>query len=158
MQEKHKAGIKGFINAVLLSLAILLGYDFIDTAFRMSGIDFAGREIILTVHAVALCSVLVYFVITRYAALYTYEMKQKSVVITRKIGYRERIEEIRNTELCSLTSKRPLREVKKVYRMQKTILSGSVYYVLYKRGREYYIMQISCSKEFARAIEERIKG
>ena len=158
MKESHKAGIKGYINSVLLALAILLGYDFIDTAFRMSESDFSGREMILTVLAVVFGSVLVYFVITRYAAVYTYEAGEKSVIITRKIGHRERVTEIKNRDICSIDLKKPLQDAKKIYRMQKTILPGKdTYYIVYKNGREYYIMQIGCSKKFAQVVNERIK-
>lgn len=157
MKEQQRAGIKGYVSAVLLALAILLGYDFIDTAFRMWGRNFTGREMILTVLAAAVGAAAVYLVITRYAAVYTYEMNQKSIVITRKIGHRERTIEIKNTEICGISKEKPEREVKRIYRMQKTILSNGVYYILYKQGGEYYIVRISSSDKFAKAIEERIK-
>lgn len=160
MTEKNAAGFRELVYSVLWAALILTAYDFADTALRMIyGADAApGRNLALTVAAIAAGCVLVYFVMTRYAAVYTYEANEKTLRLTRKIGKREKAVEIKNRDIRSLSKKKPHSVPKTIVNMRKTVFSDKrVYYLVYvKSGREEMAV-FEPSREMAAEISSRVK-
>ena len=162
MTEKNAAGIKEAVFAVLWAAAILIAYDLTDTALRLyaSGPGDSGPwwNMSLTVCAIAAGCVVVYFVLTRYAASFTYEAGKRAIRLTRKIGHRERIAEIKYSDIISFSRERPQNMPKPVRKFGKTVFSGkNAYYITYKNGSAKETVIFEPSEKMAEEISARMK-
>ena len=160
MEEKCAAGVKELLYSIMAVIALLLGYDFIGTAFRlMSGQNgYSGQNLVLTVLAVAIGCVIAYFVLTRYGAVFTYTAEEKKIYIKRRIGHREKVIEIKNRDIVSVSKSAPYKETKKVYKMCKSIVSQkNRYYLVYKNNGERETVIFEPSQNLVKEISKRVK-
>lgn len=160
MTEKNAAGFLELVYSVLWAALILAVYDVSDTALRLmsDGAPNPGRNLMLTVAAVCAGCVLVYFVMMRYAAVFTYETGEKSVRLSRKVGKREKTVEIKNREIRSISKRKPQNPPKTVYNMRKTVFSDKrVYYLIYVKGGREEMAVFEPSEEMAMKISSRVK-
>lgn len=158
MTEKNTAGLKEAIFAVLWAVAILTGYDLANTAMRLYGSDKFGSNMMLTIFAIIAGCVLVYFVLTRYAAVFIYDADKKSLRITRKIGHRERAVEVKYRNIISFSRKIPENPPKPVYKMRKTVFSNkNAYCLIYKNGSARETVIFEPSERLAEIIKSMMK-
>ena len=158
MTEKCAAGVKEAIFAVLWAIAILIGYDLADTAMRLYTSDSFASNMMLTVFAIIAGCVLVYFVLTRYAAVFIYDADKKSIHLTRKIGHRERAVEVKYKSIISFSRKIPENPPKPVHKMRKTVFSNkNAYCLIYKNGSAKETVIFEPSKRLAEEIQSRMK-
>ena len=158
MTEKRAAGVKEAIFAVLWAIAILIGYDLADTAMRLYGSDNFGSNMALTIFAIIAGCVLVYFVLTRYAAVFIYDADKKSIRITRKIGHRERAVEVKYRNIISFSKKIPENPPKPVHKMRKTVFSNkNAYCLIYKNGFARETVIFEPSRKLAEEIQSNMK-
>ena len=158
MTEKNTAGLKEAIFAVLLAAAILIGYDLADTAMRLYGSKSFSSNMMLTIFAIIAGCVLVYLVLTRYAAVFIYDTDEKSIRLTRKIGHRERSVEVRYRDIISFSKKIPSNPPKPVYKMRKTVFSDKhAYCLIYKHGSARETVIFEPSRKLARVIQSKVK-
>ena len=158
MTEKNTAGAKEAIFAVLWAVAILIGYDLADTAMRMYTTDTFGSNMMLTIFTIIAGCVLVYFTLTRYAAVFIYDADKKSIRITRKIGHREKSVEIRYRDIISFSRKMPDNPPKPVYKMRKTVFSNkNAYCLIYKNGSARETVIFEPSRKLAEIIQSSMK-
>lgn len=160
MTEKNAAGFRELVYAVAWAAMILVVYDLADTAMRMwlKNGDYAGRNLVLTITAIAAGCVLAYFVMTRYASVYIYDIDEKSLRLTRKIGKREKAVEIKNKEIRSFSAVKPQCPPKTVVNMRKTVFSDKkLYYLVYRQGGESKMAVFEPSERLAAEISSRIK-
>lgn len=114
MKETCTGGKKEFVIAFFIAAALYFVSEYIKYILP------AYKAIGIVVQILLFC-ILVYFVMTRYSAVYTYELDKSFLRITRKIGHREKQLEIKCRDMNSLT-KTPPKGVK-IYNMKKTIFS-----------------------------------
>ena len=153
MTEKRTAGIKEAIYSVLWAVAILIGYDLTDTAMRLYGSDTFGSNMVLTIAAILAGCVLVYFVLTRYAAVFIYDADKKSIRLTRKIGHRERAVEVKYKDIISFSKRIPENPPKPVHKMKKTVFSNkNAYCLIYKNKSARETVIFEPSKRLAERI------
>ena len=157
MTEKNTAGVKESIFAVLWAIAILIGYDLADTAMRLYTADSFGSNMMLTILAIVAGCVLVYFVLTRYAAVFIYDADKKSISLTRKIGHRERNVKVKYKDIISFSRKIPENPPKPVYKMRKTVFSGkNAYCLIYKNGSARETVIFEPSQGLAEEIQSKM--
>ena len=159
MTEKNSAGIKEMIYSVLWAVVILIGYDITQTAMKLAlGEGYKGRDLILTCALILAGCVLVYIVLTRYASTFIYEINEKSVCITRKIGHRERKYDIKNKDIRYISKTQPNMSIEKSYKMKKTVFSHrSTYYLVYLQNGRLNMIEFEPSDAMAKEIEKKIK-
>lgn len=164
MTEKHTAGVKEAVFAVLWAVAILIGYDFADTAMRLYSANQSdstggiGGNMALTIAAILAGCVLVYFVLTRYASVFIYDADKKSIRLTRKIGHRERVVEVKYKNIISFSEKIPENPPKPVHKMRKTVFSNkNTYYLIYKNGSAKETVIFEPSRKLAEEISSKMK-
>ena len=155
MTEKNTAGIKEAVYSVLWAVAILIGYDIADTAMRLYGF---GSNMVLTIAAIIAGCVLVYFVLTHYAAVFIYDTDKKSIRFTRKIGHRERAVEVKYKNIISFSRKCPENPPKPVHKMRKTVFSNkNTYYLVYKNGSARETVVFEPSRKLAEELSSIVK-
>lgn len=158
MTEKCTAGIKEAMFAILWAVAILIGYDLADTAMRLYTSNAFGSNMVLTIAAILAGCVLVYVVLTRYAAVFIYDADKKSIRITRKIGHRERAVEVKYRNIISLSRKIPENPPKPMHKMRKTVFSNkNAYCLIYKNGSAKETVIFEPSRRLADVIQSRMK-
>ena len=158
MTEKCTAGIKEAVFAALWAVAILIGYDLADTAMRLYTSDAFGSNMTLTIAAILAGCVLVYVVLTRYAAVFIYDADKKSIRLTRKIGHRERAVEVKYKNIISFSKKIPENPPKPVHKMKKTVFSNkNAYCLIYKNGSAKETVIFEPSRKLAEKILSRMK-
>ena len=158
MTEKRTAGVKEAVFAILWAVAILIGYDIADTAMRLYSSDASGYNMALTIAAILAGCVLVYVVLTRYAAVFIYDADKKSISITRKIGHRERAVEMKYKDIISFSRKIPENPPKPVHKMKKTVFSNKhAYCLIYKNGSARETVIFEPSRKLAEEILSKVK-
>ena len=158
MTEKNTAGIKEALFAVLWAAAILIGYDLADTAIRLYTADAFSSNMMLTIFAISAGCVLVYFVLTRYAAVFIYDADKKSLRITRKIGHRERVVDVKYKNIISFSRKIPENPPKPVHKMKKTVFSNkNAYCLIYKNGSARETVIFEPSRKLTETIKSMMK-
>ncbi len=162
MTEKNSAGIKEAVVIALWAFALIAAYDLADTAMRLySGggqAAAAGWNMTLTVCAVAAGCVIVYFALTRCAASFTYEARGKDLLITRKIGHREKTVRIKYEHIVLFSRKRPVKPIKPIYKMRKTVFSNkNTYYLVYKSKSAQGTVVFEPSETLAAEITSKMK-
>lgn len=153
MQEVKKAGTLQFI-CVLLWAALfgLVGayVRFILPAYKIIG-DFL---------TIALFCVLAYFVLVRYAAVYTYTFsKEGSLRLNRQIGKRNKEIEIPLKNMQALLRKKPEKLPSAVMNMGVSVLSRKhTYYLIYTHNRVERAVLFEPGRELVKELTRRMEG
>lgn len=158
MTEQRKGGFKEFVFLILWLIALAAAYDFTDTfirTFRNTGAK-PGQNLFLTVAVIICGCILIYLALKHYAAGFTYELTEKSIKISRKIGHRVKSEEIKNKQIRAFSKTRP--NSGKIHSMKTTIVSDKhTYYLTYINGGALETIAFEPSESMAEEILKRVK-
>ncbi|MDD6483829.1 MAG: hypothetical protein PUF72_04535 [Clostridiales bacterium] len=130
MSETVSAGKKEFFLALLGAVILYLAGEYIK--YILPSYKAAGDVL-----EVIMFAVFAYFVMTRYAAVYTYSLNNGTLRVNRKIGHRNKELEI---NACNMRAvKTSVKGKIRVYTMKKTIFhhKEDVYLIFKKDDREY---------------------
>ena len=148
MSEERTGGRKEFLFSVMWSVLLL----------------FVGKCIIYIIPSykvvggiltVLMFCVLGFFVMTRYAAIFTYTLKGYNLRINRMIGKRNKEIEIKISDIESISRKRPenMPKAQNVYKMCASVFSKRrLYYVSYVRNNTKEVLIFEPSEEMVKRI------
>lgn len=104
--------------------------------------------------AIALFCVLAYFVITRYAASYTYSVGGGVLKVTRSIGHRVTAVETEISSIKKISASKPDKKPEHIYRMTPHILPNKrTRYVIFGRGKVEKMIVFEPSAELLKALK-----
>lgn len=147
MEEHRTGGGKEFVFSVIWA-AIMLFFGRILTA------SLSDYKIIGVAVTILLYCILGFFVLTRYAAIYTFTLKNDRVHIVRSIGHRKKEIDFALSQVKSVSKTRP-KTKGRAYSMRTTVFSHkNVYYIVYEKNGEETLAVCDMSREMA----DRIRG
>lgn len=147
MEEQRTGGGKEFVFSVVWAV-ILLFFGRILTA------SLPDYKIIGIAVTILLYCVLGFFVLTRYAAIYTFTLKNDRVHIVRSIGHRKKEVDFALSQVRSV-SKTRTKTKERAYSMRTTVFSKkNLYYIVFeKNGKETLLV---C--DMSRKMADKIRG
>lgn len=152
MEEKRTGGGKEFVFAVLWAVVLMLAGQYITYLLP-------SYKIIGTIITILMFCVLGFFVLTRYAAVFTYSVRDDVVRINRSIGHRNKEVEFFASEVKSVTKTRPQQKVSNVYNMKTTVFSPkNLWYVVYEKNGIKNMLVFEPSDKMAKKIQSRAKN
>lgn len=152
MEEKRAAGGKEFIFAVLWAVILLFIGKYI--IFILP-----SYKIIGTIITIIMFCVLGFFVLTRYAAVYTYTFKNDRIRVNRSIGHRNKEVDFAVSEVKSVTRQRPSDAPKYTQTMRTSVFSQkNIWYIVYEKNRVRNMLVCEISKNMADKIKSRSKN
>lgn len=152
MEEKRTGGGKEFVFAMVWAVVLMLAGQYITYLLP-------SYKIIGTIITILMFCVLGFFVLTRYAAVFTYSVKDDIVRVNRSIGHRNKEVEFFASEVKSVTKTRPEQKVINVYNMRTTVFSlKKVRYVVYERNGIKNMLVFEPSDKMAKKIQSRAKN
>ena len=103
--------------------------------------------------------ILGFFVLTRYAAIFTYSIKDDIVRVNRAIGHRNKEVEFYISDVKSVTRQKPKKTPKTIYNMRASVFSPKkVWYVVYEKNRIENMLVFEPSQKMAEKIKSRAKN
>lgn len=149
MEETKTAGGKEFVFSVLWAILILyIGKYLINVL--------PDWKVIGTIVTIILFCVLGFFVLTRYAAIYTYTFKNDRFKANRKIGHRNKEVDFAASSIRVVTKTRPSKPPKKVRNMRTSVFSTkNTWYIIYEKNKERNMLVCDISKNMADKLRSR---
>lgn len=150
MKEVRTGGLKEFFFSVLWMLVLLFCGRYLThllPSYKLFG----------TLITIAMFCVLGFFVLTRYAAVFTYSLKGYSLRINRTIGKRNKEIEIRIPSVKSISQKKPKDMPRReyVYKMYSRVFpSKRLWYAEYERNTFREVLIFEPSEEMVNKIKE----
>lgn len=154
MQECRTGGMKEFIFSVIWSVLILFFGRYI--IFMLPAYKITGA-----IFTVILFCILGFFVLTRYAAVFTYTLKGYNLRINRRIGGRNKELEIKLSEAESICKHKPPVHLKRrcIYMMCTSVFSCKKRrYIVYRHGGIHGMIVFEPSREMFRKISELMQS
>lgn len=152
MEEKRTGGGKEFVFSVIWTILLL----FIGKIVTASLPTMKVLGVILTI---LMFCVLGFFALTRYAAIYTYSLKNDRLRINRKIGHRNKEIEISASQVRAISKNKPPHNVKRIRNMRTAVFSKrDAWYLVYEKDNELNMLVFEPSKKMADKIKSRAKG
>lgn len=150
MQETHSAGIKEFFLSVIWMIIIFLLGESTSYALPVYKVISGLLTMIFTV-------IFVFFVLTRYSAVFTYSLNSSSIRVNRKIGRRRNKEiEIKLNYVCEITKTDP--KIKPTYRMKQYILRNKRdWYVVFINDDKRCCLLFTPSDEMLKKLKKTVK-
>lgn len=154
MKEVRTGGGREFIYSVLWAIVIL----------------FTGRALILFMPSyklfggiitLILFSVLGFFVLTRYAAVFTYTLKGYRLRINRQIGKRNKELEIKLTDIQSISDEKPGTMPRKnmIYNMRASVFSKQkLCYIKWRCGEGDMVLVFEPSAAMKNEIQKLMRS
>ncbi len=145
--EKKAAGVKEFLFTLVLA-CVCYG------AGRIIRDALTSYKVIGDLVTIALGCVLVYYVITRYAASYTYSVEDGVLKIVRAIGHKVSAVEADIASIKKISASKPDIATKNAYKMTPHILPNKhTRYVVFEQGRIKKTIIFEPSAEFLKAVK-----
>lgn len=154
MSEVRTGGRKEFVYSVLWAVFLLFAGKYI--IFILPEYKVLGG-----IATLLMFCVLGFFVMTRYAAVFTYSLKGYSLRINRKIGKRNKEIEIKASEINSVSRKKPdnMPRHSDVYKMRASVFSGKrLCYVSYTKNDTDGVLVFEPSEEMMKALKRLKNG
>ena len=152
MEEKRTGGGKEFIFSLLWAVIFMILGQYI--IFILP-----SYKIIGTIITILLFCILGFFVLTRYAAIFTYSIKDDIVRVNRAIGHRNKEVEFYISDVKSVTRQKPQKTPKTIYNMRASVFSPKkVWYVVYEKNRIENMLVFEPSQNMAEKIKSRAKN
>lgn len=115
-------------------------------------------KIIGTIITILLFCILGFFVLTRYAAIFTYSIKDDSVRVNRAIGHRNKEVEFYISDVKSVTRQKPKKTPKTIYNMRASVFSPKkVWYVVYEKNRIENMLVFEPSQKWLKRLRAERK-
>lgn len=150
MKEVKTGGGKEFLFSVLWMIFLLFIGRFL--TYLLPSYKLFG-----TLATIAMFGVLGFFVLTRYAAVFTYSLKGYSLRINRTIGKRNKEIEIRISAIKSISKEKPENMPRReyVYNMSSCVFpSKRLWYAEYERNTFREVLIFEPSEEMVNKIKE----
>ena len=145
MEEKRTGGGKEFIFSLLWAVIFMILGQYI--IFILP-----SYKIIGTIITILLFCILGFFVLTRYAAIFTYSIKDDIVRVNREV-------EFYISDVKSVTRQKPKKTPKTIYNMRASVFSPKkVWYVVYEKNRIENMLVFEPSQKMAEKIKSRAKN
>lgn len=152
MEETRTGGGKEFIFAVIWSIVLIFIGEYI--VYLMPSWKIMG--IIITI---LMFCVLGFFVLTRYAAIYTFSLKNDRLRVNRKIGHRNKEVDFAVSDVKSVTRQKPSDAPKSIQIMRTRVFSRkNIWYVVYEKNRVKNMLVCDMSKNMADKLRSRAKN
>lgn len=152
MEETRAAGGKEFVFSVLWTILLLLIGKYIIFALPQ-------YKVIGTIITILMFCVLGFFVLTRYAAVYTYTLKNDRFRANRKIGHRNKETDFALSGVRVVTKRRPDKKVKHIQTMRTSVFSSkNIWYIVYDKNGVSNMLVCEISKNMADKIRSRAKN
>ena len=152
MEEKRTGGGKEFIFSLLWAVIFMILGQYI--IFILP-----SYKIIGTIITILLFCILGFFVLTRYAAIFTYSIKDDIVRVNRAIGHRNKEVEFYISDVKSVTRQKPQKTPKTIYNMCASVFSPKkVWYVVYEKNRIENMLVFEPSQKMVEKIKSRAKN
>ena len=146
MSYTVKAGIKELIFELIYVLVIV----FIADAVRYF---VAGIPLAADISVILLGGILVYFVYTKYCAVFTYTLGEEGLTVLRTIGRREKKLYIRYSDISKICEIRQNDTAKiKEYYVKSIFLTGKRKYIFSQNGA--HLLVIEADAEFMGKLKE----
>lgn len=97
-RQENKSGFIQYLSCIFIGIFIWILCDIIGLLIH--------NIFIADVMFVIFACILVYFTYAHYCALFSYELSQKKLIISRKIGHREIKEEIKLSDIYKICTKK----------------------------------------------------
>lgn len=147
MEEQRTGGGREFVFSVIWA-AVMLFFGRILTA------SLPDYKIIGVAATILLYCVLGFFVLTRYAAIYTFTLKNDRVHIVRNIGHRKKEVDFALSQVKSVSRTRPDTRLR-AYSMRTSVFSKKdVYYIIYEKNGVQSLLICDISRKMA----DKIRG
>ncbi|MCC8160054.1 MAG: hypothetical protein LIO53_01815 [Oscillospiraceae bacterium] len=152
MEETRTGGGKEFIFAVIWSIVLIFAGEYI--IYLLPSWKAVG--IIVTI---LMFCVLGFFVLTRYAAVYTFSLKNDRLRVNRKIGHRNKEVDFAVSDVKSVTRQRPSDAPKYIQTTRTSVFSRkNIWYVVYEKNRVRNMLVCDMSKNMADKLKSRAKN
>lgn len=154
MSEVRTGGKKEFIYSVLWAVLILFAGKYI--IFILPEYKVLG-----SIATVLMFCILGFFVMTRYAAVFTYSLKGYNLRINRKIGKRNKEIEIKASEIKSISRKRPdnMPRRRDVYKMCASVFSKKkLCYVSYTKNDTDGVLVFEPTEEMIKTLKRLVQN
>ena len=150
MKETHSAGLKEFFLSVIWMIIILLLGETTSYALPVYKVISGLSTMIFT-------GIFVFFVLTRYSAVFTYTLNSGSVKVNRQIGKRRNKEiEIKLNSVCEITTTDP--KIKPTYRMKQYILRNKRdCYIVFQNNNERCCLLFTPSDAMLKKLKKSVK-
>lgn len=149
MEERKTAGGKEFVFSVLWTVAILFAGKYLIAMLP-------DWKVIGLVFTIIMFCVLGFFVLTRYAAVYTYTFKNDRFRANRQIGHRNKEVDFAASSIRVVTRTRPKKTPKKIQNMRTSICSSKdIWYIIYDQNGVRNMLVCSISKKMADKLRSR---
>ena len=126
MEEKRTGGGKEFIFSLLWAVIFMILGQYI--IFILPSYKIIGTIITILLFCI--------LGLTRYAAIFTYSIKDDIVRVNRAIGHRNKEVEFYISDVKSVTRQKPKKTPKTIYNMRASVFSPKkVWYVVYEKSR-----------------------
>lgn len=151
MKETATGGTKEFIYSVIWAIVLLFAGKFIINF--MPSYKVAGSII-----TILMFCVLGFFVMTRYAAVYTYELSGYTLRVNRKIGHRNKEAETKMSDIKYIGREKPQNMPKYVYTMRSSVFPNKrVCYIIYDKNRVEHGLVFEPSDKLMIQIQKLMK-
>lgn len=148
MEEQRTGGGREFIFSVIWA-AVMLFFGRILTA------SLPDYKIIGVAVTILLYCILGFFVLTRYAAIYTFTLKNDRIHIVRSIGHRKKEVDFALSQVKSVSKTRPNTRLRS-YSMRTSVFSKkNVYYIVYEKNGIQSLLVCDMSRKMADKIRDK---
>ena len=145
MEEQRTGGGREFLFSVLWAVLVLCIGRIVTAALP-------NYKIIGVLVTIALYCVLGFFVMTRYAAIYTYTLKNGIFRVNRSIGHRNKELDFSVSKVKSVSKTRPNIRAER-YNMRTTVLSKkNIRYIVFEKNGQDTLLVCDISREMAEGI------
>ncbi len=149
-KQEHKAGMREYLVSVVGVILLWILCDVLDYLIPIPLVE----DILF----IGIAGVLVYLVYTHYCAVFSYELGDKKLIITRKIGKREIVEEISYKKINVIYTNKPeIKLPKNITMLTVSVFNKKNYcYVLYNKKAKCLVFEPD--GELLRLLKENING
>lgn len=151
MEETRTGGGREFVFSVIWAAALLFIGQMITNALP-------DYKVIGTIITILIFCVLGFFVLTRYAAVYTYTFKDDRLRVNRRIGHRNKEIDFAVSQVRSVTRHRPGNAPKGARIMRASVFSEKrSWYIVYEENGVNRMLVCEISKNMAEKLISRTK-
>ncbi len=152
MEETRAAGGKEFVFSIIWTIALLFIGKYIIFALPQ-------YKVIGAIITILMFCVLGFFVLTRYAAVYTYTLKNDRFRANRKIGRRNKETDFALSSVMMVTKRKPDKKVKYTQTMRASVFSAkNIWYIVYEKSGAPNMLVCEISKNMADKVRSRAKN
>ena len=148
-KQEHKAGIKQYIFSLFLCLVVWVLCDFIGAVI--------DNGFLADILFIVLMVIVIYLIYVHYCAVFVYELSQKKLTATRRIGRKEIKEEISLSKIKQIYFSKPESLPRKmIYMTAKIFRKKNLCYIIYDKGSKCLV--IEPDEELTRILKESLNG